>query len=188
MAEKGDHEMGLQYEQDNSGKERLKRAIMSPSKRTLLILLLVIVVMTVPFLVGTINTASDGISEVFGEHDLTENMERTPGNLEDEDIAPWLVSNGEIMIAATIPPDWEIGNYRYGGCSDERLGAIVDATYRTAMIDGCNSFYDIQGRYNRDCHIASNCNVQQIAKDELAAEMVRLRSAHAAAGFTWPSS
>jgi len=187
-ATKGDREMGLQYEQDNSGKERLKRAIMSPSKRTLLIVALVIVVIAVPFVMGTINTASEGIGEVFGEHDLNENMELGPGDLEDEELAPWLVSNGVIMIGATIPPEWEIGNYRFGGCSKDRLAEIVDPTYRTAITDGCDSFYDIQGKYQRDCHIASNCNVKQIAKDELAVAMDRLRSAHAAAGYTWPSS
>ncbi|MGY8880745.1 MAG: hypothetical protein ACKVKV_08755 [Dehalococcoidia bacterium] len=180
--------MGLQYEQDNSGKERLRRAIMSPSKRTLLIALLVIVVIAVPFVLGTINTASESLGEVFGEHDLNENMELGPGDLEDEEIAPWLVSNGEIMIDATIPPEWEIGNYRFGGCSKDRLAEIADPTYRTAITDGCDSFYGIQGKYQRDCHIASSCNVKQIAKDELFVEMDRLRSAHAAAGYAWPSS
>jgi hypothetical protein len=180
--------MGLQYEQDNSGKERLKRAIMNPSKRTLLIVALVIVSITIPFVMGTLNTAQEGIGEVFADHDLNQNMSSGPGDLEDEDIAPWLVSNGEIMIDATIPPEWEIGNYRFGGCSKDRLAEIVDPTYRTAITDGCDSFYDIQGKYQRDCHIASNCNVKQIAKDELAVAMDRLRLAHAAAGYAWPSS
>ncbi|MBT3996063.1 MAG: hypothetical protein HOF01_09710 [Chloroflexi bacterium] len=180
--------MGLQYEQDNSGKERLKRAIMNPSKRTLLILLLVIVVIAVPFLMGTLDTAQEGLGEVLADHDLNEALSSGPSDLTDEQIAPWLVSNGEIMIGATVPPEWEIGNYRFGACSKDRLAEIVDPGYQTAMTEGCDSFYEIQGKYNRDCHIASNCNVKQTAKDELAAAMDSVRSAHAAAGYAWPSS
>jgi len=188
LATRGGRKMGLQYEQDNSGKERLKRAIKNPSKRTLLILLLVIVVITGPFTLKTFSTAQEGIGEVLSDHDLNESLSAGPRNLTDEQIAPWLVSNGEIMIGATVPPEWEIGNYRFGACSTDRLDEIVDPVYRTAIIGGCNSFYDIQGKYNRDCHIASNCNVKQIAKDQLAAAMDIVRSAHAAAGYVWPGS
>jgi hypothetical protein len=180
--------MGLQYEEDNSRKERLKRAIQNPSKRTLLIAVLVIVVIAVPFVMGTVNTAQKGIGSAFAEHDLAQNMNLGPGDLGDEEIAPWLVSQGEIMIGATVPPEWEIGNYRFGACSSDRVGEIDDPSYRTTISEVCNSFYDIQGRYARDCHIAAACNVKQVAKDELSTEMNRLRSAHAAAGYVWPSS
>lgn len=175
--------MGLQYDQDNSLPERIKRELLSPSKRTVLIFVVVIVLAVSPFIAGLIDTAQDGIGEVTADHDLNENMAASVGDLEDDKIAPWLVSQAEIMRAATTPLQWEIGNFYYGNCSTENIGEMPAGAYRDAIDSACGSLADIQGKYGRDCYIAANCEVKQSTKDELTVVIDKLWAAHGEAGY-----
>ncbi len=178
--------MGLVYDEDNSLKERIKRGLMNPSKRTLLIAAAVILVIASPFLVNTFNNAQEGIGEVTAEHDLTTLMGSSPTDLTDEEIGPWIASQGEIMINATRPPQWEVGNYRFGPCSADRVSEITNVGYGASIAEACDRLYDIQGKYSRDCFIASNCVVKDEAKDQITAVIDLLKSAQSDAGYSWP--
>ncbi len=177
--------MGLSYEEDNSRSERIKRAIRNPTKRTFLIVLVLLLVVASPFMASIFNNAREGIGSATAEHDLDINMNLGPGELEDEEIAPWLSSQIDIMANATGPLEWEIGNYRFGPCSPERNGTIADASYRAALAEGCDQLYDIQGKYQRDCYLATTCNVIETTKQELAAVANLVRIAHSDAGYVW---
>jgi hypothetical protein len=179
--------MGLVYEEDNSRSARLKRALQNPSKRTILIAVVILLAVASPFIMSTIDTAQEGIGSVTAEHDLAENMNLGPGDLDDAGIAPFLVSQSETMAGATSPIHWEVGNYRFGVCGEERVGEITDATYGAEIAASCELLYDIQGKYSRDCYIAATCEVKGSTKDELAAVATKLKAAHSTAGFTWPS-
>ncbi len=178
--------MGLVYDEDNSRSARIKRALMKPSKRTILIALVLLLAILSPVIMSTLDTAKEGIGSVTAEHDLATNMAPGPGDLNDAGIAPFLVSQGEIMMAATGPKQWEVGNYRFGVCGPERVGEITDASYSAAIVDACDLMYDLQGKYSRDCYIASTCDVKSTTKDELIAIADGLKIAHSTAGFIWP--
>jgi hypothetical protein len=177
--------MGLQYEQDNSLSERIKREISHPSKRTLLIVVVVLLLAVSPVLAGVIDTASEGIETVTAEHDLVLNMNMGPGDLSDEQIAPWLASQGEIMMNATGPLEWDVNNYRFGPCEAERIGEITPASYGDSIREACGLMYDIQGLYSRDCYLATTCDVTDKAKGEIAAVIDILKEAHSSNGFVW---
>jgi hypothetical protein len=179
--------MGLVYDEDNSLLERVKRAIFKSPKRTSLIVLVVLLAVLSPQILSWFDSASEGIGSVTAEHDLTANMTLGPGDLEDEEIAPWLVSQSETMANATTPPQWETSNYRFGPCASDRLAEIADAGYGQSVTEACGLLYDIQGKYSRDCFIAANCVVKDEAKSELAAVADLLRSAHSGAGYVWPN-
>ena len=179
--------MGLVYDEDNSRSARLKRALTNQSKRTILIAVVVLLAILSPVIMNTIDTAQEGIGSVTAEHDLATKMDLGPGELEDDGIAPFLVSQGETMMGATSPKQWEVGNYRFGVCGPERVGEIVNAAYGAAITEACDQMYDIQGKYSRDCYIAATCDVKSTTKDELIAVANNLRTAHSAAGFSWPT-
>jgi len=179
--------MGLVYDEDNSRSARIRRALLSPSKRTILIAVVLLLVILSPLIMKTIDTAKEGIGSVTADHDLATNMAPGPGDLTDSGIAPFLVSQGEIMMGATSPKQWEVGNYRFGVCGPERVGEILDAGYSAAIVDACDLMYDLQGKYSRDCYIAATCDVKSTTKDELIAVANSLKTAHATAGFVWPT-
>ena len=182
--------MGLSYEEDNSLSERLKRAITKPSKRTILIAVVVGLLALTPVITNVFNTAQKSIGSITAEHDLTTNMSSIYDdidNLEDEHVAPYLVEQITVMLNATGPLEWEIGNYRFGVCAQEAIGKMVDAPYAEAIDQACNELYDIQGRYARDCYIAATCNVSDKAKDELRKVVAQLWTAHSTAGYAQPN-
>jgi hypothetical protein len=178
--------MGLQYEEDNSLSQRIQRELRNPSKRSVLVIIVVILLIISPFVAGWVSSAQIGIDEVTADHDLSENMSAGVADLTDEQVAPWLISQANIMTAATTPLDWEIGNFFFGVCSDGDIGALSVATYRAAIDSACGSLADIQGKHGRDCYIASNCEVKQAAKDEIAVVIDSLWSAHSEAGYVRP--
>ena len=119
--------MGLSYEEDNSRSERLKRAITNPSKRTILIAVVIGLIALSPGMVKVFYTAQEGIGSITAEHDLTTNMSSVYediDNLEDKYVAPYLVEQSTVMLNATGPLEWEIGNYRFGVCAQEALSLI----------------------------------------------------------------
>ena len=179
--------MGLVYDEDNSRSARIKRALLNPSKRTVLIAVVLLLVILSPLIMNTVDTAREGLGSVTAENSLDTNMAAGPGDLGDSEIAPFLVSQGEIMMAAISPKQWEVGNYRFGVCGPERVGEITDASYGAAIIEACDVMYEIQGKYSRDCHIAATCDVKSTTKDELAAVANTLKTAHSTAGFIWPT-
>ncbi|GIT59351.1 MAG: hypothetical protein Ct9H300mP19_12990 [Dehalococcoidia bacterium] len=83
--------MGLSYEEDNSRSERLKRAITNPSKRTILIAVVIGRVALSPGMVKVFYTAQEGIGSITAEHDLTTNMSSVYediDNLEEKYVPP----------------------------------------------------------------------------------------------------
>ena len=81
--------MGLSYDEDNSLSERLKRAITKPSKRTILIAVVIGLIALTPGMVKVFFTAQEGIGSITAEHDLTTNMSsiyEDIDNLEDKHI------------------------------------------------------------------------------------------------------
>ena len=182
--------MGLSYEEDNSRSERLKRAITNPSKRTILIAVVIGLIALSPGMVKVFYTAQEGIGSITAEHDLTTNMSSVYediDNLEDEYVAPYLVEQSTVMLNATGPLEWEIGNYRFGVCAQEAIGKMADAVYAETIDQACNELYDIQGRYARNCYIAATCNVSDESKDELRKVIDQLWTAHSTAGYTRPN-
>lgn len=179
--------MGLVYDEDNSRSARIKRALLSPSKRTVLIAAVLLLLILSPLIMKTIGTAQEGIGSVTAESDLDINTAGAHADLEDSGIAPFLVSQGEIMMAATSPKHWKVGNYRFGVCSSERVGEITDTSYSAAIVEACDVMYDIQGKYSRDCYLARTCDVKSTAKGELIAVANDLKTAHSTAGFIWPN-
>ena len=108
-------------------------------------------------------------------------------NLEDEYVAPYLVEQSTVMLNATGPLEWEIGNYRFGVCAQEAIGKMADTVYAETINQACNELYDIQGRYSRNCYIAATCNVSDESKDELRKVIDQLWTAHSTAGYTRPN-
>jgi hypothetical protein len=178
--------MGLQYEEDNSFSQRLQREIRNPSKRSVLVLVVLVLIVVSPFLSGWITNTKDGIGDAG--HDTTQDSVVSVGELDAEALAPWLVGQAEIMQSATTPLNWQIGNFYIGNCSDESVENRAAGAFRDAIGGACDSLADIQGRYARDCHIAATCSVKDEAKTELTAVIDLLKSAHAGAGYTWPAS
>jgi hypothetical protein len=178
--------MSLNYEEDNSFSARLQREIRNPTKKTVLILLLVFLLIISPFVGGWISSTQKGIDEQFAENDLSANVDTGVADLADEQVAPWLVSQGEIMSNATSPLHWEIGNFFYGVCSEDSIAELANTSYRNAIGSACGSLGEIQGKYSRDCYIAATCEVKQSAKDELTTVFNSLWAAHAEAGYVRP--
>jgi hypothetical protein len=83
--------MGLVYDEDNSRSARIKRALLSPSKRTVLIAVVLLLLILSPFIMKTIGTAQEGIASVTVESDLDINTAGAHADLEDSGIAPFLV-------------------------------------------------------------------------------------------------
>ena len=182
--------MGLSYDEDNSLSERLRRAISRPSKRTIIIAVVVGLLALTPVITNVFSTAQKGIGSITAEHDLTTNMSSIYDdidNLEDEHVAPYLVEQSTVMLNATGPLEWEIGNYRFGVCAQEAIGKMADAVYAETINQACNELYDIQGRYARNCYIAATCNVSDESKDELRKVIDQLWTAHSTAGYTRPN-
>ncbi|HIF72970.1 MAG TPA: hypothetical protein EYQ61_10505 [Dehalococcoidia bacterium] len=178
--------MSLQYDEDNSILARLQREIRNPTKKTVLALIIIFLLVISPFAAGWLNSTQKGFEQQFAEHDLSENFSAGVADLTDEEVAPWLVEQGNIMFNATTPLHWEVGNFYYGVCSEEGIAGLADATYRDGVRIGCQGLADIQGKYSRDCFIASTCVVKQSAKDELTAVFDGLWATHAEAGYVRP--
>jgi hypothetical protein len=179
--------MTLSYDEDNSRNARLKRALMHPSKRTWLSYLVVLLLVTAPLTTTWISTALEGISEVTEDHDLETASKLPTEDLADEQVLPWLIEQGETMIAATTPLQWEIANFYFGPCSTKNIAEMeAGAAHITAVTEGCASMADIRGKYGRDCFVAATCEVKQAAKDDLAAVIDDLWVAYDAAGYARP--
>lgn len=177
--------MSLQYDEDNSLLARMQREIRNPTKKTVLILVVVILLAISPFAADWVTSTQDGIEETFAESDLTVDNAGV-ADLTDEEVVPWLVSQGETMYNATGPLEWKIGNFFYGVCSEDGISELANVSLRDGVSGACRSLGDIQGRYARDCFLAATCEVKQSAKDELTAVFDSLWATHAEAGYVRP--
>ncbi len=176
--------MGLSYEEDNSLSARIRREMRNPSLRTIAIVVVtVIVVVSAPFVPTWVNSARTGIADVTEDHDLTKASTLPKNDLTDEQVALWMAEQGQTMIDATNPLGWKVVNFRFGPCSPENLGDMAQGPYATTVVQACASMADIHGRYQRDCFLASSCNVKDAAKDEIRVVIDVVLAAHSDAGY-----
>ena len=87
---------------------------------------------------------------------------------------------------ATGPLEWKVFSFRNGPCNPGNLSQLPDSKYSTAIGAACVSLDDIQQRYSGTCFLASNCNIPEAAKEEIAGAMNIVWDAFSDAGFVLP--
>ncbi len=179
--------MNFEFKKDLSRGERFKRDLRSPTPLSFGVVVLVVALIVVAiFGPGWFKSASEGISSVTEVHDLTKASTLPDDDLEAHQIVPWMEARTQTMINATTPQDWKVVNFRFGPCDPKNLEAMSAGAFVESLREACGSLADIQGRYIRDCFIASSCNVLESAKSEINDVMTLLWSAYADAGYTRP--
>lgn len=149
-----------------------------------IVIVLVVIIASAPFAPTWFSQTKSGIGEVTEGHDLDRASKLPENDLKDAEVAPWFVEQTQIMIDSTGPLGWKAANFRVGPCLAENLADMAPGPYTDSMKQACVSMAEIQGRFGRDCILASNCNVGEPAKVELRAVAETVIAAHAAAGYT----
>lgn len=176
--------MDLSFENDTSRKARFKRELRNPSLLTVvLIALAVLVVVLGPFVPGWVNTTQHSFDAIARTKERNESSMKSIGVIVPAQIAPWMSSKVDTMIAAEGPLDWRVASFRSGPCKPENLSQLPDSKYSTSIATACNEIDDIQQLYSGSCFLASDCNVPEQAKEELELAIGKVWDAFADAGF-----
>lgn len=179
--------MNIQFKKDLSRGERIKRDLRSPTPLSFGVSVGVVALIVLAiFGPGWFTSASEGIKEVTEDHDLTKASTLTVDDLEDHQIVPWMETQTQRMIDAKGPLDWKVVNFRFGPCDAENLEAMSAGALAESISGACDSLADIQGRYARNCFLATTCDVPESAKTEINDVMTLLWPAHTDAGYARP--
>ena len=176
--------MNIQFKKDLSRGERFKRDLRRPSPLSIggsaAVVALIVAAIFGP---GWFKTTTESIGAVTEVHDLDRASTLAEDDLEAHQIIPWMDTQTQKMINAVGPLDWNVVNFRFGPCDPENLGAMSAGALVESITDACASLADIQGRYARDCFLATTCNVLESAKSEINDVMTLLWPAQADAGY-----
>ncbi len=179
--------MDLSYDDNPSRSARIRRELRNPSMLT--IFLIVVVTSTIifaPFVPGWVSTTQDSFKSLSKSKEIQEASMSSLGAIVPSQIAPWLSSKVNTMINAEGPLDWQVVSFRTGPCDSDNLSHLPESKYSTSIATACGELDDIQQLYSGDCFLASNCNVPDIAKEELTATMDAVWEAFSDAGFVLP--
>lgn len=179
--------MDLSYQNDDSRIARFRRELRNPSMITvILIVLAAATVVLAPFAPGWVSTTRDSFDAMAAQKELNEASKSSLGVSVPSQIAPWMAVQARTMTEAEGPLDWKVVSFRNGPCYAGNLSQLPVGKYSDAIAQACSSFDDIQQRYSGDCFLASNCNVPEVAKAEIAQAMDIVWEAFSDAGFVLP--
>jgi hypothetical protein len=179
--------MDLSFDNSQSRSARFRRELRNPSMLT--IILIVIVAAAVifgPFVPGWVSTTQESFEAIAKKKELNEAGMLSLGAIVPSQIAPWLNQQANTMINAEGPLDWQVVSFRAGPCFADNLSQLPASKYSTAIATACDELDDIQQLYSGSCFLASDCNVPEIAKEELRAAMAGVWTEFSDAGFVLP--
>ena len=179
--------MDLSFDNSQSRTARFRRELRNPSMLTIILILIVVAVVVLgPFVPGWVSTTRGSLEAIAKKKELNEAGILSLGAIVPSQITPWLNHQVNTMIDAQGPLDWKVVSFRSGACLGENLSQLPASKYSTAIITACDELDDIQQQYSGSCFLASDCNVPEIAKEELRATMSRVWSEFSDAGFVLP--
>lgn len=179
--------MDLSFDNDTSKMARFRRELRNPSMMTIILIVVVVsVVIFGPFVPGWVSTTQGSFEAIAKTKDINESSMKSLGAIVPSQIAPWMSTQVNTMIAAEGPLDWQVVSFRQGPCDPENLVQLPDSKYSTAIATACNDIDDIQQLYSGKCFLASDCNVPDEAVTELKLAMDRVWEAFSDAGFVLP--
>ena len=179
--------MDVSFDNNPSRSARFRRELRNPSLLTIIIMLVVAAVVILgPFAPGWISTTKGSFEAIAKNKALNEASMLSLGAIVPSQITPWLNQQVNTMIDAEGPLDWQVVSFRSGPCFGENLSQLPASKYSTAIMTACNELDDIQQLYSGSCFLASDCNVPEVAKEELRTAMGRVWSEFSDAGFVLP--
>lgn len=153
------------------------------------VILIVVGALTVilaPFAPKWVDTARGSFDAIAQQKAMQEASLSPLGAIVPSQIAPWMNTQANTMKNATGPLEWKVVSFRNGPCNPGNLSQLPDSKYSTAIGAACVSLDDIQQRYSGTCFLASNCNIPEAAKEEIAGAMNIVWDAFSDAGFVLP--
>ena len=101
-------------------------------------------------------------------------------------IRPWLVTKANIMITAEQPIEWHPTDFLFGPCSPDNTRQLPSRDFREAIIYSCGELASIQWDHALECAMTDECNLPEVAKDEIRSVIAVLNAAFSDAGFVLP--
>jgi hypothetical protein len=179
--------MDLSFDKNPSRSARFKRELRNPSLLTVFIIgTIAAVVILAPFAPGWVSTAQGSFKAMAQAKDLGNAGRSSITVIIPSQITPWLSIQARTMINAEGPLEWRVVSFRNGPCNSGNLSQLPAGKYTSAIAQACVDLDDIQQRYSGKCFLASDCNVPEVAKDEIRLAMDTVWDAFSDAGFVLP--
>ena len=179
--------MDISFDNDTSKSARLRRELRNPSLLTIfLIVTVVCVVIFAPFAPGWISTTKESFADIAKKKEITEASMSSLTSIVPSQISPWLATQANTMINAEGPLDWKVVSFRRGPCSGGNLSQLPAGKYSDSIGTACVELDRIQQLYSGKCFRASDCNVPEVAKEEISAAIGNVWEAFSDAGFVLP--
>lgn len=167
----------------------LFQRIRNPSTRTgVIMLILVILAGTAPFIPTWIQNAQEGLGareeaqRQFEESLMSEEL------VIPSQVLPYLNRRVVQMSNADSPAIWNAITFESGPCSEPHFAQIPDSKYKTALQDGCADIQSTQQEYASHCTSEDNCNIPLEARNELLTAMEDMYAQFADSGLVLPYS
>ena len=175
--------MDLSFDNDISRLARFRRELRNPSMWTIFIIVTVAaVVVFAPFAHGWVETARSSFKSVARQKEIQDKSMISLGAI----VPSRMGQQVNTMIRAEGPVEWRVVSFRAGPCDTGNLSQLPASKYSTSIATACNDLDSIQQRYSGSCFLASDCNVPEVAKNELKAAMGLVWEAFSDAGFVLP--
>ena len=179
--------MDISFDNDTSKIARIRRELRNPSMFTVfLIIAVVFVVVLAPFAPGWVSTAKDSFADIAKTKETYEaSMTSITASIPSQ-ISPWLANQANTMVNAEGPLDWKVVSFRTGPCNGDNLSQLPAGKYSDSIGTACVELDRIQQAYSGTCFRATDCNVPEVAKEEIRSAMDDVWLAFSDAGFVIP--
>jgi hypothetical protein len=179
--------MDLSFENSTSKGARFRRELRNPSMLTIfLIVAIVSVVVFAPFVPGWVSTTKNSFEAMAKKKEINEASMSSITAIVPSQISPWLATQANTMINAEGPLDWQVVSFRSGACNGDNLSQLPSGKYSDSIGAACVQLDLIQQRYSGKCFRAVDCNVPEVAKEEIRAAIDNVWVAFSDAGFVLP--
>ena len=179
--------MDLSFDTNPTRSERFRRELRNPSLLTVFIIVTIaLVAILAPFAPGWFTTAQGSLKAMAQAKELGDAGRSSIAVIIPSQITPWLSIQANTMINAEGPLDWQVVSFRNGPCNADNLSQLPAGKYTSSIAQACVDLDSIQQRYSGKCFLASDCNVPEVAKDEIRLAMNSVWDAFSDAGFVLP--
>jgi hypothetical protein len=179
--------MDISFDNATSKKARLRRELRNPSILTVfLIVVFVCVVIFAPFAPNWVSTTQKSFADIAKTKEINKAGMSSITAIIPSQISPWLANQANTMINAEGPLDWKVVSFRTGPCNGDNLSQLPSGKYSDSIGTACVELDRIQQAYSGKCFRAADCNVPEVAKEEISAAIDEVWEAFSDAGFVLP--
>jgi hypothetical protein len=179
--------MDISFDNDSSKRARLRRELRNPSVLTILLIVIVVCVVLIgPFTPGWVSTTQKSLADIAKTKEINKASMSSISAVIPSQISPWLANQANTMINAEGPLDWKVVSFRTGPCNGDNLSQLPPGKYSDSIGTACVELDGIQQAYSGKCIRAADCNIPEVAKEEILAAIDQVWEAFSDAGFVLP--